>query len=80
MFITWTTSMGRMMAVSFLIGWFLKVLITRYGGAGAYQRYKPLMIGLIAGDLVGSVVPFLLGAFLRIVTDWRIVGFNVMPG
>ena len=71
--------MGQMMAVSFLLGWLLKTLMTRYGGAGAYQRFKPLMIGLIAGDLVGSVIPFLIGTFLRIVTDWPIAHFNTMP-
>jgi hypothetical protein len=80
LFITWSSTMGQMMAVSFLLGWLLKTLMTRYGGAGAYQRFKPLMIGLIAGDLIGSVIPFLIGTFLRIVADWPIAHFNTMPG
>ena len=36
---------------SFLIGWFIKTLVTRFGGGGVYQKLKPLFIGLIAAEL-----------------------------
>jgi hypothetical protein len=80
LFITWNSVMGQHMAISFLIGWGIKSLVTKYGGPGKYLHFKPLMIGLIAGDLVGSVIPFLIGSFFRIVTDWPIAHFNTMPG
>ncbi len=37
---------------SFLIGWLLKLLITRYGGLSLYTRLLPLFLGLIVGDMV----------------------------
>ena len=36
---------------SFIVGWFVKLLVVRFGGGRAYQRLKPLFIGLIAGEL-----------------------------
>ena len=43
---------------SFLLGWFIKSLVVRFGGGGVYQRLKPLFIGLIAAELfmVGAMV------------------------
>jgi hypothetical protein len=35
---------------SFLLGWLLKVLITRYGGLRLYNLLLPLFLGLIVGD------------------------------
>ena len=37
---------------SFLVGWFVKTLVVRFGGGRAYQEFKPLFIGLIAGETV----------------------------
>ena len=45
------------MAWSFLIGWVIKIVVTRYGGARLYKRLKPLMIGLIVGDVLGRFLP-----------------------
>jgi len=51
---------------SFLIGWFVKALVTRFGGGGVYQRLKPLFIGLIAAEL------FMIGltVFIAFVYYW----------
>lgn len=46
-------SMGRFCA-SFFLGWAIKATITRLGGAGKYVELKPLMLGVIVGDLLGS--------------------------
>lgn len=45
----------------FLIGWFIKVLVSKYGGENGYQKVKPIMIGLIAGEILGAVIPILVG-------------------
>lgn len=37
---------------SFLLGWFVKTLVVRMGGGGAYQRAKPLFVGMIAAECV----------------------------
>jgi hypothetical protein len=36
--------------VSFLLGWLLKTLISRYGGLRVYNLLLPLFLGLIVGD------------------------------
>lgn len=49
------------MTCSFFLGWLIKVGATKYGGARIYQRLKPLMIGLIAGAMLGKLVPMVVG-------------------
>ncbi len=40
----------------------MKSVIVKYGGDKAYQRLKPAMIGLIAGDTVFGVFTSLVGS------------------
>lgn len=47
---------------SFLTGWAIKVAITKLGGGGKYREIKPLMLGVIIGDLLGS--------FLIMLVNW----------
>ena len=50
---------------SVFLGWLLKAVIFKFSGTRGYLRYKPLFVGLIAGQLMGGamwmVVDFLLG-------------------
>jgi len=39
---------------SFFIGWSVKVLAIKYGGAKAYRKLMPFFIGLIIGETVGN--------------------------
>jgi len=41
---------------SLLLGWFIKVLIVRLAGAARYMELRPMMIGVIAGDIAGGFV------------------------
>ena len=47
---------------SFFSAWILKKGVTRYGGARLYERLKPLMVGIIAGGMLGALVPMLAGS------------------
>jgi hypothetical protein len=38
----------------FLLGWLIKVGVTRYGGLQLYRRLLPLFLGLMVGDLVAQ--------------------------
>jgi hypothetical protein len=63
------------------VGWLIKVLITRFGGAGIYQKCKPLMFGLIAGEMLGGVIPMMVSLVYFIVTGGEIPKpFEIMPG
>ena len=53
------TGFGYMIWGSALLGWIVKVLVVRYGGAASYRSIRPFFIGLILGDLF---MRFLWGA------------------
>lgn len=59
---------AKVMGGSFLIGWGVKTLVNTYGGARLYQRLKPLMIGLIAGEMTAKLVPTLAGSVIYALT------------
>lgn len=80
LFLVWATYPARLFAFSFLLGWLLKVLMTKYGGARAYQRFKPLMFGLIAGEMLGGFIPALIGWIYCYLTGEMPQPYRVMPG
>ena len=80
LFLVWNSWPGIMLSSSFLLGWFIKVMVTKYGGAGVYQKLKPLMLGAIAGEMVGGVVPMLVGLVYYLATSEPPAVFNILPG
>lgn len=61
------TGLGGLIWGSALVGWALKALVVRYGGALAYRRLRPFFLGLIGGEL-----------FMRLV--WALVALWGQPG
>lgn len=51
-FMVWNSYAANVSWASFLAGWFIKMLVVRFGGGRSYQSLKPLFIGLIAGEMV----------------------------
>jgi|LSQX01.1.fsa_nt_gb hypothetical protein len=37
---------------AFLLGWFIKIIVIKFGGGSVYNRLKPLFAGIIAGELL----------------------------
>ncbi len=66
--LVWGTWPMRAYSHSFLIGWFLKGVITHLGGTKSYGKAKPLMLGLIAGDLMSALIFMVHGAIYHLVT------------
>jgi len=56
MFLVWRTYPIANFSHSFLLGWLIKAAVTKFGGGKAYHRTVPLMIGVIAGDLLGGLI------------------------
>ncbi|NCD31982.1 MAG: hypothetical protein EOL87_01040 [Spartobacteria bacterium] len=79
MFLVWSTYSGKCFAQSFLIGWLIKMAVTKYGGAGFYQKLKPLMFGLIAGEMLGGVLPMIISAIYYLITGDQPKPFIIMP-
>jgi hypothetical protein len=64
---------------SLLIGWSIKQLVTRLGSSGAYKRGTALMIGVIAGDLIGGLIFMLIAAVYYLVTGFEPVQYRIFP-
>jgi len=62
LFLVWATWPMAQMSHSFLLGWIIKVSVTRIGGYKSYRTLKPLMIGVIVGDLLGAGLWMAVGA------------------
>ncbi|MDD5679473.1 MAG: hypothetical protein PHW60_16005 [Kiritimatiellae bacterium] len=80
MFLIWNTYPGQWFAPAFLVGWLVKSLVTKYGGHTAYRRLKPLMFGLIAGELTAGVLIIIIGAVYFFVTGRPPKSFFIFPG
>ncbi|NQT92471.1 MAG: hypothetical protein HQ559_06905 [Lentisphaerae bacterium] len=80
MFIVWTSYPGKAFAWSFLAGCLIKSLVIKYGGPAAYQKLKPLMFGLIAGEMLGGTIPALVGLIYYLITGEVPKSFSIMPG
>ena len=79
MFLMLGTWPSRVLAPPILMGLALKFVVTRYGGAWAYQKLKPLMIGLIAGEMLMGVIFMIIGAVYYFVTGTPSVEYRVIP-
>ncbi len=79
-FLVMITYQSSLMAFSFLFGWILKGFVMKYGGAHAYQRLKPLMIGLVAGEVMAAALPLLVGAVYSALTGRPAPSFSILPG
>ncbi len=50
----------------FMVAWFVKVLIIRYGGIKGYRTALPFFLGLVLGDYIASSLWALAGSVLGI--------------
>lgn len=80
LFCLWPGYAGYMMAWSFIIGGTIKIIANHYGGSKFVQKLKPLMIGLIAGDILAGLTITASGVIYYIVTGMPPKGFGVLPG
>ncbi|MBI2438479.1 MAG: hypothetical protein HYV36_06680 [Lentisphaerae bacterium] len=78
--LVWATYPANHFAFSFLLGWVIKALVTRYGGSSVYRALKPLMVGLIAGEMLGGGIPMLIGFVYYLLTGLPPKTFSIMPG
>jgi len=56
LFLVWATWSMSTYAWSFLLGWSIKAGCMRFGGPGTVRRLRPLMFGVIAGEMAAAVV------------------------
>jgi len=80
LFLGWGSWAFACFSHSFLLGWFLKVLLTKLGGERMYTRAKALMIGVIAGDLLGGMLWMGVGAIYYGATGLAPKRYHIFPG
>ncbi len=79
LFLVWGTYPLSHFSWSFLAGWGIKSMVTKFGGAGAYDRAKVVMVGLIAGELLGGFGWMIAGAIYYAVTGTQPPDYRIFP-
>jgi hypothetical protein len=79
-FLVWLTYPASQFWASFLLGWAVKGLIVRFGGGKVYQKMKPFMVGIIAGELIVGLLFMIFGALYYARTGFAPSKFSVFPG
>ena len=80
LFVTWCTSHIAAFSGAFLMGWLIKRSVVKYGGNAWYNRLKPMMYGLIAGELLSAVIPSIVGTIYYLITGDPPKAFHVLLG
>jgi hypothetical protein len=79
MFIVWHTYPGMIFSASFVLGWLAKVAVTHYGGAALHARLKPLLFGVVAGELLAGLVPVATGLIYYLASGVAPPRFAILP-
>ena len=78
--VTCNTSHLHAFAGSFLIGCVVKSLVLKFGGNKTYNKLKPLMVGMITGEIMGSLIPSIIALIFYLVTGEPPKAFHVFLG
>ena len=78
MFLIWWSWANRMYFSSFLIGWLIKVIVMKYGGIKLFQKVKPFMVGIIAGEVTAAMMPMIVGIIYYLITGEMARSFRII--
>ncbi len=78
MFIIWGTWSAERIAAPFLIGWAIKSVVVKVAGAEGYNKGKPIMVGLIAGDLLSGILWVIVGICYYFITGYTPVDYSIL--
>jgi hypothetical protein len=62
MFLLWATYPMEQTCHAFFCGWLIKTCAIRFGGIRMARDLKPLMVGVIAGELLSAIIFMVVGA------------------
>jgi hypothetical protein len=81
LFLCWGTFPAMAFAQSLLLGWVIKTGVTKFGGGKKYQELKPMMVGIIAGDLLGGLLFMVIGISYHAATGRTTpIQYLIFPG
>ncbi|BAM02251.1 DUF6785 family protein [Phycisphaera mikurensis] len=79
-FLVWGTTPMSRFAWSFLVGWLVKLCVVRLGGTRAARSMQPLLVGVIAAELLMALGWIAVGAAYHLATGKTPAGYVVFPG
>lgn len=66
-------------ALSFFLGFLIRELILKFGGHSAYERTRPLMIGLASGELLAAAILCLFEFAKYLITGTGPRYYSILP-
>lgn len=78
-FLVWDTYPIIMFGPSFLLGWLVKSAVVGTLGARGYHAVKPLMVGVIAGELLAGLAWMVVGASYFFLTGRTPTAYSIFP-
>jgi hypothetical protein len=79
-FLVWGTYPIFAFGPSFLVGWLVKWGVTSSTGARGYRALRPLMVGVIAGELLAGLMWMIVGASYYFLTGRTPAAYTIFPG
>lgn len=79
-FLVWGTYAMAVTAFSFMIGWAIKATVMKFMGTRGYRKVLPLMVGIIAGEVVAAIGWALVGAAYYFITHTAPASYSILPG
>ncbi len=79
LFLVWVTWPMYVFSYSILLGWAVKTAALRLGGYGVVRRLRPLMFGVIGGEILGALVFMVVGALYFAVTGKPPIAYRYFP-
>jgi len=80
MFLLWGTYPLVHLWFSFLLGWLIKIAVTKFAGARGYHMAIPLMVGLVAGELLAAFGWAVVGVGYYFINGNTPVTIRILPG
>jgi hypothetical protein len=80
LFLCWGTYPAMAFSASLMVGWMIKTAVTKFGGGKKYHELKPLMIGIIAGDLLGGLLFMAVSGIYYARTGIAPMNYWIFPG
>ena len=65
-------------ALPYIQEFYGKTVVIKYGGNSVYNKVKPVMIGLLAGELLGAFIPSVTAAIYYFITNEQPVWFRIL--
>ncbi|MEM6391169.1 MAG: DUF6785 family protein [Planctomycetota bacterium] len=79
LFLVWGSYPLAAFSFSFLVGWLVKMSVVRLGGAKSYQNLRPMMIGVIAGELFAALLWIVAGLVYFGIVGETAPRFTIFP-